>query len=121
MEIKVHKRYVKFSEGFAKWVVVEEGIFSSPGLGWRPFISYLRDRFSSEPQAARAAQERTRIQLDEAINRTQDTQDAVAKEEMFKEVMRLAWEDVEFELLIDRDIRMHPRDYIYRKLCGFKG
>ena len=121
METKVHKRYVKYSEGFSQWVVVEEGIFSSPRLGWRPFMCYLRERFSSEEEAARAAQERSRAQLAEAIECTRNTKDAEAKEEMFLDVMRLAWEHVGFILQADPYIRMHPREHDYRKRCGFKG
>lgn len=121
METKVHKRYIKFSAGFAKWVVVEEGIFSSPGLGWRPFISYVYERFDTEEAASRAAQVRSKAQLDAVIESTRKLSEGIDKEELFLEVMRLAWEEVEFILKADPDIRMHPREYIYRKLCGFKG
>ena len=82
-------------------------------------MCYLRERFSSEEEAARAAQERSRAQLAEAIECTRNTKDAEAKEEMFLDVMRLAWEHVGFILQADPYIRMHPREHDYRKRCGF--
>lgn len=120
MEIKVRKRYVKFSTEFSKWVVVEEGVHLSKELGWCPFISYKYERFDTEEAASRLAQVMTKAQLVEAIESTIKMPEGGDKEEMFLDVMRLAWEEVEFIIKADPFIRMHPREYQYRKLCGFK-
>ena len=57
--------------------------------------------------------------LVDTITNTKAETVTIKKEELFKQVMNLAWDETSIYLRLNPEIRMHPREYIYRELCGF--
>jgi len=110
LEIDVRKRTIIYCEDFGKWVVKTEGALRHPD-GLKPYTGYGHERFGTQREALQFVMADTRKLLEAAIERTKAEDNVEKKETLFREVMRLAWEDVGWIRMI------HPREYIYRDLC----
>jgi hypothetical protein len=57
--------------------------------------------------------------LDKQIELVKKETDPIAKENLFDEVMKLAWAQNTVYLEMHPEIMMHPHEYVYRDACGF--
>ena len=58
-------------------------------------------------------------ELYKEIEQVKGEKDSEKKEILFKKVMSLAWDQDELFHLLNPYVFSHPREYIYRELCGF--